>query len=115
MSKSVKRILFVVAGILTLIGAVSRIFDLDREYTPYIYSVGCAGVAVVYLTSIYKGKNTRLRRLHSFLVIAGILLVASSYFMFHDRDEWIACLAISALLQLYASFSAPKKEDDEYS
>ena len=111
MSKSVKKFLFIIAGTLTLIGAVFYIFALNREYTPYIYSVGCAGIAVVYLTSIYRGKNIRLRRLHSFLVIAGILLVASSYFMFHDQSEWIVCLAISALLQLYASFSAPKNEE----
>ena len=111
MSESVKKILFIISGILTLIGVIFYIFSVKQEYAPYIYSVGCAGVAVVYLTSIYRGPNVRLRRLHAFLTISGILLVASSYFMFHNRSEWIICLIISTFLQLYASFSAPKNEE----
>jgi hypothetical protein len=110
MSESVRRILFIVAGILTLIGAVLHISGFNWEYTPYIYSVGCAGIAVAYLTSVYKGKNIRIRRLHAFLVAAGLLLVASSYFMFHNKQEWIICIAVSAVLQLYASFAMPKEE-----
>lgn len=110
MSDSFKRILFIIAGILTLAGAIMYISGLKFEYTPYIYSVGCAGIAVVYLTSVYRGKNIRIRRLHAFLVAAGILLVASSYFMFHNKQEWIICIAVSAVLQLYASFAWPKEE-----
>ncbi|MCL1943457.1 MAG: DUF2157 domain-containing protein [Candidatus Azobacteroides sp.] len=112
MSKSVKRILFIVGGIFTLIGAVLYIAAVNWEYVPYLYAGGCAGIAVVYLTNVYRGKNTRIRRLHGFLAAAGILLVASSYFMFHHKQEWIICVAVSAVLQIYASFTMPGKNDE---
>ena len=31
--------------------------------------------------------------------------------MFSGRKEWVICLTISALLQLYTAFVAPKKEN----
>ncbi len=110
MSESVKRIVFIISGILTLAGAILFIAKINWEYIPYLYSVGCAGIAVVYLSSVYRGKNIRIRRLHAFLVAAGIILVVSSYFMFHHKQEWIICLLISAVLQLYASFTMPKED-----
>lgn len=34
-----------------------------------------------------------------------------SALMFSGRKEWVICLTISALLQLYTAFVTPKKEN----
>lgn len=110
MSEKTRKIVFVIAGILTLAGAVLYISSIQWEYTPYVYAVGCAGIAVVYLTNSFQDKNTREKRLQVFLIVAGLLLVISSYLMFHNNQEWIICVLISAILQLYAAFTIPKSQ-----
>jgi hypothetical protein len=46
----------------------------------------------------------------SFIIFAGILMLASSAFMFKHRTEWILCLSIAALLQVYTAFVTPKEK-----
>ena len=111
MNDVARKYIFIVSGILTLIGVILYISAINWEYTPYLYAVGTAGIAITYLTQPSKSTNVRIRRLRFFLVISGLLLVASSYFMFHQKQEWIICILISAILQLYASFSMPKSEE----
>ncbi|MCD7972552.1 MAG: hypothetical protein LUG18_07770 [Candidatus Azobacteroides sp.] len=111
MNEATRKIVFIISGILTLTGAVLYLSPLVWEAIPYIYAIGTAGIAVIYLTGDLKNKDTRIRRLNLFLAIAGILLVLSSYFMFHHRQEWIICVLLSAVFQLYAVFSYPKSSD----
>ncbi|MDR1403815.1 MAG: hypothetical protein LBJ60_08965 [Tannerellaceae bacterium] len=54
--------------------------------------------------------NYRRRRLQIFNVIAGLLLTVASSFMFMNRNEWILCTTIAALLLLYTSFVTPKEK-----
>ena len=110
MNEKAKKILFVVAGIFTLAGAIFHISSIHWDYTPYLYSIGTAGIAVTYLTNSFQDKSTREKRLQLFLVVAGLLLVISSYLMFHNNQEWIICVLISAILQLYVAFMMPKSQ-----
>lgn len=110
MNASVRNIVLIISGILTLAGAILFVASIEWAPIPYIYAFGCAGVAVSYLTGYSKDDTLRVRRLQSFLIIAGLLLVASSYLMFHHRQEWIICVLISAILQLYAVYSFPKSK-----
>lgn len=96
------------SAILILISTV--LFLTKWLYAPYLFALGTAGIAVCYLTAPYKELDFRRRRLHRFNVIAGILMILASAFMFKNRTEWILCLSISAMLQLYTAFVAPKNK-----
>lgn len=71
---------------------------------------GC-GITVCYLTMPTKDMDFRRRRLHRYNIFAGLLCIFASALMFSGRKEWMICLTISALLQLYTAFVTPKKEN----
>ena len=102
MNQKFKDYLFYFSAITLLISAV--LYMNDWSFIPYVYAVACAGVAICYLTSPYRGENRRLKRLNIQQAIAAILLPLSSYFMFEGQNEWFLFLAVSAVLQLYVAF-----------
>lgn len=107
MNQRVRSILFSIAYLLVLVGAI--LYLTQWEFAPYLFAMGAAGVTVSFLTLPTKEMELRERRLHRFHVIAGILMVCASGFMFKHRTEWILCLTISAIFQLYASFVSTSK------
>lgn len=106
MSPRIRTILFTVSGILLLVGAVLYLSKLT--FAPYLFAVGAAGIAICQLSTPVKHLSIRLRRLQTFNVIAALLMIVASVFMFKRQNEWILCLTIAAILQLYAVCMAPK-------
>ena len=106
--KKIRTILFVVSACLVLAGAALYLTQLT--VAPYLFAVGAAGIAVNYLTTPVGDLDFRGRRLHRFNVMAGFLMVVASGFQFNGRKEWVICLFIAAILQLYTAFVSPKKE-----
>jgi hypothetical protein len=96
------RSLLYVSGTLLLLAAA--LYTTGWVFIPYVYAAAGAGVAVFFLLHPYKGDNFRLRRLNIQQAIAALMLPVSAYFMFLQRNEWIVCLLVSALLQTYVSF-----------
>jgi hypothetical protein len=76
---------------------------------PYLFATGAAGITVCYMITPVKHLSVRRRRLKTFNVIAGLLMVVASVYMFKHHNEWILCLTISAILQLYTSFVTGKE------
>ncbi|MCL1937365.1 MAG: hypothetical protein FWF52_03090 [Candidatus Azobacteroides sp.] len=111
MSRRFKDYLFGMCGILLLFSAIFYI--AGWKFIPYIYTVSGVGLAVIFLASPYKGDNFRLKRLNIQQAIAALLLPISSYWMFKNRNEWIICLLISAILQLYVIFVREYEEKKE--
>ena len=106
MNQKIRSIIYGISCTLVIVGAV---FYLTHwAIVPYIYAVGVAGVALSYLTTPIKGLSLRKRRLHNFDVIAGLLMIVSSGFMFNRRSEWIICLTIATILPVYTAFVTPK-------
>ncbi|RHJ77999.1 hypothetical protein [Parabacteroides sp. AM08-6] len=108
MNGKVKTILFNIAAILVLAGAI-----LNMEFpdiAPYLFAIGAAGIAVCHLTTSTKEMDFRTRRLHRYNIFAGLLGVVASGLMFNQRKEWIICLTIAAILQLYTAFVTPNKQ-----
>jgi TRAP-type uncharacterized transport system fused permease subunit len=92
---------FILSGILLLTGAICY---LSRwYYAPYIYAFGAAGIALSFMTAQYQGLNVRERRLHRINVIASVLILVSSFFMFRIHTGWVVFLLIAALMLLYTS------------
>ena len=106
--KKIRTILFVVSACLVLTGAA--LYLTQWTVAPYLFAVGAAGIAVNYLTTPVGDLDFRGRRLHRFNVMAGFLMVVASGFQFNGRKEWVICLLIAAILQLYTAFVSPKKE-----
>ena len=106
--KKIRTILFVVSACLVLAGAA--LYLTQWTVAPYLFAVGAAGIAVNYLTTPVGDLDFRGRRLHRFNVMAGFLMVVASGFQFNGRKEWVICLFIAAILQLYTAFVSPKTE-----
>ena len=106
--KKIRTILFVVSACLVLAGVA--LYLTQWTVAPYLFAVGAAGIAVNYLTTPVGDLDFRGRRLHRFNVMAGFLMVVASGFQFNGRKEWVICLLIAAILQLYTAFVSPKKE-----
>ena len=106
--KKIRTILFVVSACLVFAGAA--LYLTQWTVAPYLFAVGPAGIAVNYQTTPVGDMDFRDRRLHRFNVMAGFLMVVASGFQFNGRKEWVICLLIAAILQLYTAFVSPKKE-----
>jgi hypothetical protein len=106
MSTHIRTIIFTISGILLLAGAILYLVKL--EIAPWLFAFGSAGIAVSHLTSPVKHLPLRKRRLQTFKVIAGLLMVVASVFMFKQQNEWILCLTIAAILHLYAVLAGDK-------
>lgn len=108
MNSKVRTIVFNIAAIFVLAGAV--LYLTQWVIAPYLFAVGAAGIAVSYLTLPVKELDFRRRRLHRFNVFAGLLMIIASGLMFSHQIEWVLCLTISAILQIYTAFVTPKEK-----
>jgi hypothetical protein len=100
-------ILFTISGLLLLTGAALYLTTLP--FAPYLFAFGAAGLAVYQLTVPTKHLTVRFRRLQTLNVMASLLMVLASVLMFRQMNEWILCLTIAAILQLYTTFVASKE------
>lgn len=63
---------------------------------------------------MYDGKNIVIRRLRRQQLMGAMLLVFTGVLMLlWHRNEWIACLSIAAVLELYTAFRIPQEEQKE--
>jgi len=111
MSWKFKDYLFGICGILLVFSVV--FYMAGWKFIPYVYAVSGAGIATLLLANSYRGDNLRLKRLNIQQAIAAVMLPVSSYWMFKSRNEWIICLFISAILQVYVVFVRDYEEKKE--
>ena len=106
MNKQTRIIVFNFSALLVLLGAV--LYLTQFEFSSYLFAFGAAGVAICHLALPTKDMGFRERRLQTFNVIAGLLMVVASTLMFMNRKEWVICLTVAAILQLYTAFVGGK-------
>lgn len=100
--------LFAVGAALVLVGAVT--YSTKWTLAPYIYTIGAGFFALAQINTPYEGENKNIKRLRRQQVFSSILLVLTGAFMFTTHgNEWIACLCIAAVLQLYTAFRIPQE------
>ena len=109
MNEKARTIVFNISALLWRAGG--GLYGGVAGVAPYLFAIGAAGIAVSYLTMPTKDMDFRRRRLHRYNIFAGLLCIFASALMFSGRKEWMICLTISALLQLYTAFVTPKKEN----
>ncbi|MCD7913942.1 MAG: hypothetical protein LUG96_00905 [Tannerellaceae bacterium] len=106
MNNRIRTIIFMISALLLLAGAALYITTLP--VAPHLFAVGASGIAICHFTVPVKDLDFRRRRLQMFNVFASILMLMASSLMFMERKEWVICLTIAALLQLYTAFVTPK-------
>lgn len=102
--------IYLIGALMTLAGAA--IFITGWQPAPYIYTVGATLFALGQVNTPLHNSSPALRRLRFQQIIGAFALVFTGYFMlFHHHNEWIACLAIAAVLELYTAFRIPQEEE----
>ena len=101
-----------VGAVLLLVGAMLQI--TRWELSPIIYTLGAVMFAYVQVMSRYEGKNLIVRRLRRQQILGAVLLVFAGVLMFVTRhNEWVLCLTVAAILELYTAFRIPSELEKE--
>lgn len=101
-----------VGAVALLLGAALQITQL--AWAPYLYLIGAIMFAYVQVMSGYEGKNIIIRRLRRQQIIGATLLVVAGVMMIlWKRNEWVVCLTIAAVLEMYTVFRIPQEEEKE--
>ncbi|EJX06101.1 hypothetical protein, membrane [gut metagenome] len=102
--------LFITGAVMALTGAA--VFITGWTYAPYVYTIGAGFVALAQVNTPVKGKSNTLKRLRIQQIFGALALVLTGLFMFTNHgNEWIACLTIAAILELYTAFRIPQEEE----
>ena len=97
---------------LLLVGAMLQI--TNSEYSPIIYTIGAVLFAYAQVMCRYEGNNLIIRRLRRQQILASVLFVFTGVLMFVTKhNEWIVCLTIAAVLELYTAFRIPSELEKE--
>lgn len=101
-----------IGAILILTGAGSYI--TRWIFSPYLYTAGAILFAIAQLMTRYEGKNIIIRRLRRQQIFGAFLLMLTSVCMFTlHRNEWVVCLTVAAILELYTAFRIPAELEKE--
>lgn len=112
MSKQLVSALLVVGAVMALAGAA--VYITGWELSPYVYTIGATMVALAQFNSPLRTVNATLKRLRRQQIFGALLLMLAGAFMFFTHgNEWIVCLTIAAILQLYTSIRIPQEEEKE--
>lgn len=102
----------IMGAVLLLAGAMLQI--TRWEMSPYIYTTGALMFAYVQVMSRYEGNNLIVRRLRRQQILGAVLLPVAGVLMFFTRhNEWILCLTVAAVLQLYTAYRIPAELEKE--
>lgn len=106
-------IISVAGAVLLLAGAILQI--TRWEFAPYLYTLGAVMFGYVQVMgNRYDGKNFVIKRLRKQQVFGAIALVFTGVLMLTTkRNEWVVCLSIAAVLELYTAFRIPQELEKE--
>ncbi len=112
--------LFHLGGCLLIGGLFLRILNLPQIGT-WIYCIGAIAFAAMQLVNRYEGPSLTIRRLRRqqilgafLLILSGALMMAQDCQWMFKRNQWVVCLMIAAILEVYTAFRIPnelKKEE----
>ena len=101
-----------VGAVLLLVGAMLQI--TRWELSPILYTIGAVMFAYVQVMTRYDGKNLIVRRLRRQQILGAVLLVFAGVLMFVTKhNEWVLCLTVAAILELYTAFRIPSELEKE--
>ncbi len=112
MMKQLMPAFFTAGSVMVLSGAT--VYITGWGPAPYIYTLGAAMVAIAQINSPSESRSPNVRRLRRQQVLGAVLLVLAGAFMFFTHgNEWIVCMTVAAVLELYTSVRIPQEEAEE--
>ena len=110
--KKIQQAIYILGGILLV--ASAALYITRWAWVPYMYITGSFMFAAMQMLDRYTGKNLVLRRLRRqqllgaiALMLAGVLMLACKH------NEWILCLLVGCLVELYTAFRIPQEYEKE--
>lgn len=115
-----QNIIFLVGGVLMVVGAGCFAFMWQQEVICWIYLAGAVMFATMQMMQTYEGNNITVRRLKKimttadiFFVLSGILMVDNAYrfmqqvftnyvaYFQYVFNKWVLLLLVAAVLEIY--------------
>ena len=112
--------LFLIGGVLMVVGAGCYAFLVAQQVVCWVYLVGALMFAWMQVSQTYEGQSTTIKRLKRimttadiFFVLSGLLMVDSAYqfmrYSFADvstyfnliYNKWVLMLLVAAILEIY--------------
>lgn len=126
--------LFLIGGVLMVIGAGCYAFIYAQQVVCWVYLAGALLFASMQVSETYEGNNQAVKRLKRimtfadiFFVLSGLLMVDSAYMFMRDSftdivsyynlvyNKWVLLLLVAAILEMYTMhrISAELKKEEK--
>ena len=112
--KKTQQAIYIIGGILLVVGAA--LYITQWTWAPYIYIAGSFMFGAMQMLDRYTGKNLVLRRLRRQQILGAIALMLTGVLMLSCKhNEWILCMLVGCLVELYTAFRIPQEYEKENS
>ena len=110
--KKIQQIIYILGGILLVAGAA--LYITQWAWAPYMYIIGSFMFGAMQMLDRYNGKNPILRRLRRQQLLGAIALMLTGVLMLTCKhNEWILCMLVGCLVELYTAFRIPQEYEKE--
>lgn len=107
-SKSLRQMAYAVGGLLMVAGAL--LYVTRWAGAPWLFIGGALLFGGAQLADRYTGDSFVVRRLRRQQMMASFLLVLTGVLMLVlSHNEWVVCLLVAAVIELYTSFRIPQE------
>ena len=110
--KKTQQTIYIIGGILLVVGAA--LYITQWAWAPYIYIIGSFMFGAMQMLDRYTGNNFILRRLRRQQLLGAITLMLTGILMLSCKhNEWILCLLVGCVFELYTAFRIPQELEKE--
>ena len=110
--KKICQYTYMVGGVLLVVGAA--LYITKWAGAPYLYLLGAFMFGAMQMLDRYTGKNFILLRLRRQQILGAIALMLAGVLMFACKhNEWILCLLVGCIFELYTAFRIPQELEKE--
>ena len=110
--KKLQQTVYIIGGILLVVGAA--LYITRWVGAPYVYIAGSFMFGAMQMLDRYTGKSFILRRLRRQQLLGAIALMLTGVLMLaSNHNEWILCLLVGCIFELYTAFRIPQELEKE--
>ena len=110
--KKLYSFIYMLGGIMLVVGAA--LYITKWVWAPYIYITGSLMFGAMQMMDRYTGNNWIIRRLRRQQIVGAIALMLTGVLMLVCKhNEWILCMLVGCLMQLYTAFRIPQEMEKE--
>ena len=109
--KKLYSFIYMLGGIMLVVGAA--LYITKWVWAPYIYIAGSLMFGAMQMMDRYTGNNWIIRRLRRQQIVGAIALMLTGVLMLVCKhNEWILCMLVGCLMQLYTAFRIPQEMEN---